>query len=304
MTISIAVLLVAVGVLAAFAGAELISRGLAAVGRGPLLFVGALAAAAAATAPEVLFAARAAWDGAPSMVLGLVTGSLVANALLAAPLAAGGANEPPSRISKALALWTALGALGVGVFAFDGQIDRIEGSVMILGALAAAAATAMRARGIDDRPRQPLWASVAGLLAGAVLLLFGTAAAVDGAVRSPLTAAAGGLLTGLVLFGLATALPELAAAAFASRRNEGTTGLGNVVAGTAMSVFGATGAAALTRPLQVDADFMGFPAAALVASAVMLAVLVLAGGRLPKWSFAVSLLIYFAFLGFSARLLT
>lgn len=300
MDTGVALLLIAFGVLAAFAGAELLARGLAASARGPLLLLGGAAAALAATAPEILFAARASWDGAASMVLGLTAGSLVANALLVAPVAAGSANAPQSRSAKFLALWTAAGALALIALAFDGELSRLDGGVLTAGAVLAAVAAVLTGGRGADRPRQAAWAVAAGLLAGILLLLVGAAAAVDGALRSPAFAAGGGLLAGLTLFGFAAALPELAAAVSASRRGGGDVALSNVAAGAAMAVFGAPGVAALVQPMAVDAAFMSLPAASLAAAAALLAVLVLAGGRLPRWAIAATAPVYLAFLAFSA----
>lgn len=291
MQIAAAVALVAIGVILAFAGAELAARALRAVGRGRLAAVGALAGALAASAPEFLFAARAQWDGAGDLALGLVAGSLIANALLAATLAASGAQEPAGRTTKLLGVWTALGVAVLLTAAFDGIIIPLEGGVMLAGALIAAVIAAVGAAKETDRPHQPLWASAAGLLLGAVLLVVGSAVAVDAAVTRPL--GLGGLLmVGLIVFGLAAALPEIAAAAFAARRGEGRAALGAVVTGTAVVSFGAVGAAALLGPIEVEAGFMRAPAIAMAASALLLAGLTLLGGRLPRWAPLVGLGLY------------
>lgn len=299
MDTGVALLLIAVGVLAAFAGAELLSRGLSAAARGALLLVGGAAAALAATAPEILFAARASWDGAASMALGLTAGSLTANALLVAPLAAGAAAAPQDRSAKFLALWTAAGALALIGLGFDGELSRNDGVVLTAGAVVAAVAAVLTARRETDRPHGSPWIAAASVLAGLLLLLAGAVVAVDGAIGSAAFAAGGGLLTGLTLFGLAAALPELAAAVAASHRGGGAVALGNVTAGAAIAVFGAPGVAALVRPLPVDAAFMGFPAATLAAAAATLAVLVLSGGRLPRRAVVVTAAVYLAFLAFS-----
>ncbi len=289
----IAVALVAIGTVLAFAGAELCARGLRALGRGAFAGIGAVAGALAATAPEVLFGVRASWDGAPDLAVGLAAGSLIANALLAAVLAASGAREPADRGTKALAIWT---ALGVGAFLFaaaDGLVNAFEGAVLVLGAVIAAVLTASR-RGEDvEGPRQPAWMSLAGLLAGATLLLFGAALAVDAAVERPL--GLGGLLiVGLVVFGLAAALPEIAAAGFATRHGRGRTALANVVAGMAMTAFGVVGAAALVAPVPIEPGFMGLPAGLMIAAALGTAALTLAGGRLPRWAPLVGVAAYLA----------
>lgn len=300
---TLAFIWVILGVLAAFAGAELAARGLSALGRGALFVIGALAAAAAASAPEFLFSTRAAADDTPGLALGLVAGSLLANALVAAPLAAGGASEASDRVTKVLGLWSALGALTVVGFAFDGAITRVEGMVLTLGALLAAGFTAVRARPDVDASRQKLTWSLVGLVAGAGLLIAGAAVSVDAAVASPLMSWHGGLLTGVALFGLAAALPEIAAAAVAARRGHGGAGLANVTAGAAMTAFGALGVAAWWKPLAVPPAFMGFPAIAMVSSAVLLALLAAFGGRLPRLTWIVGLALYLVALAVGWRLL-
>lgn len=294
----IAVALVAIGTVLAFAGAELCARALRSVGRGAFAGVGAVAGGLAATAPEVLFGVRASWDGAPDLAVGLAAGSLIANALLAAVIAASGAREPADRATKALAIWT---ALGVGAFLFaaaDGLVNVFEGAVLVLGAVIAAVLTASR-RGEDAAgPRQPVWMSLTGLLAGATLLLFGAVLAVDAAVERPL--GIGGLLVvGLVVFGLAAALPEIAAAGFAARHGRGRTALANVVAGMAMTAFGVVGAAALVAPVPIEPVFMRGAAPLMVASVAGTALLALAGGRLPRWAPVGGAVVYGALIAFT-----
>ena len=295
---AIAFAVVAFGVVLAFAGAELCARALRAVGRGPLAGLGALAGALAASAPELLFAARAQWDGLPDLALGLAAGSLIANALLAVPLAAAGATERTDGVTIGLGLWTALGAAVLIWAAWDGIVAPLEGAVMLVGAAVAAALTAFGTpRGETDRPRQPLWMSAAGLLAGAVLLVFGAIVAVDAAALPAGALLGGALVTGLVVFGLAAALPEIAAAGFAARRGAGRSAMSAVVAGTAITAFGTVGAAAVTGPMLVEDGFMRAPAAAMAAASVLIALIVLAGGRLPRWAPAVGAVVYLAVIG-------
>ena len=272
-----------VGVLLAFAGGEALTRGsralIAPAAAGAAVFVAILASAL----PEFAFAMRAAQLDLPGAALGAVAGSFVANAFIAALVAATGA-EDEARGGRTFAVGSAIAAGALLFVAFDGQITRVEGGVMLLGALVAAVraarlevkAEALEGPGIGGVPALGL------IVIGLLLVGGGTWLAINELQTWAAGRADGDLLAGLTMLGAGAALPEIAAATVAARKGCGARGFVNVVVGTTLTLFGAIGAAALVRPLAVSDAFMTGPAIAVAAAAVVLLAVGAARRRLPR----------------------
>ena len=271
-----------VGVLLAFAGGEALTRGsrglIAPSAAGLAAFVAVLASAV----PEYAFAMRAAWLDLPGAALGAVAGSFVANAFVAGLLAATGI-EDEARGGRTFAAASAIAAGALLFAAFDGTITRTEGGWMLLGALVVAVRAArLDARSEDEGARATPAVAVGLLAIGAGLAVAGTWLALDQVEALARGRADGDLFVGLTMLGAGAALPEVAAAFIAARKGCGSRGFVNVAAGTALTLFGAIGAAALLRPLPVADAFLGAPAAALAIAAVVLMITAAARRRLPS----------------------
>lgn len=281
-----------VGVLLAFVGGEALTRGsrtlLAPLGLGLAAFVAVLASAL----PEFAFAMRAAQLDLPGAAFGAVAGSFVANAFIAATLALDGA-EDQARGGRTFAVATAVAAGALLFVTFDGNISRTEGGFMLFGAVL----VAIRAARIELHSPDPagpatrLPVALLLLLIGAGLLAGGTWLALGQVQAWAAGRPDGDLLAGLTMLGAGAALPEIAAAFAAARQGKGARGFVNVTVGTALTLFGAIGAAALVRPLEVSENFQGAPAISIAVAAVVLLAVAAVRRRLPR---------LFVFAGFAA----
>ncbi len=276
-----------VGVLLAFVGGEALTRGSRAL-LAPAAGVAAFVAILASAVPEFAFAARAAWLDLPGAAIGAVAGSFVANAFIAAFAAARGAVDE-ARGGRTFAVASAIAAGALLFVAFDGVISGAEGGLMLLGALVVAfRAARLEASGPEAEPPRPAWPTAAGLLVvGAILAGAGIWLALRQVDIWAAGRADGDLLAGLTMLGAGAALPEIAAAMIAARQGRGARGLVNVAAGTALTLFGAIGAAALVRPLSVPDSFLGLPAATVALAAVVLMAVAAAKRRL-SWKFSLA----------------
>lgn len=259
-----------VGVLLAFAGGEALSRGARGLIAPAAAGFAAFAAVLASAVPEYSFAMRAAALDLPGAAIGAVAGSFIANAFIASLVAASGAHDQ-ARGGRTFSVASAVAAGALLFVAFDGVVTRGEGALMLAGALLVAVRAArLDLRADEQPPRPPLAASILLLAVGAALCAGGAWLALDQTADLARGRADGDLLIGLTALGAGAALPEIAAALIAARKGCGARALVNVAAGTALTLFGAVGAAALVRPLTVADPFHGAPAAALAAAAVVL----------------------------------
>jgi len=281
-----------VGVLLAFVGGEALTRGtrslLAPLALGLAAFVAVLASAL----PEFAFAMRAAQLDLPGAAIGAVAGSFVANAFIAAMLALNGA-EDEARGGRTFAVASAIAAGALLFVTFDGRVSSSEGAFMLAGAvLVAIRAARIELHGDDPAgPRTAFPVAVLLVLIGAGLLAGGTWLALDQVRQWAVGRPDGDLLAGLTMLGAGAALPEIAAAFAAARQGKGGRGFVNVTVGTALTLFGAVGAAAMIRPIVVSESFQGAPAICVAIAAVVLMAVATARRRLPR---------AFVFLGFLA----
>ncbi|HYE42256.1 MAG TPA: hypothetical protein VEA15_02590 [Caulobacteraceae bacterium] len=276
-----------VGVLLAFAGGEALTRGfrglIAPAAAGLAAFVAVLASAI----PEYAFAMRAAALDLSGAAVGAVAGSFIANAFIAGFVAASGA-EDQARGARTFAVASAVAAGALLFVAFDGVITRAEGGMMLAGALLVAARAArLDVTSGDPAPAAGAAVSIGLLLLGGLLALGGTWLALEQTADLARGRADGDLFVGLTMLGAGAALPEIAAAFVAARKGCGARGFVNVAAGTALTLFGAVGAAALVRPLAVSDAFHGAPAVAVAVAAVVLMAVAASKRRLPR-GFAVA----------------
>lgn len=271
-----------VGVLLAFAGGEALTRGARGLIAPAAAGLAAFTAVFASAVPEYSFAVRAAALDLSGAAIGAVAGSFIANAFIAALVAATGAQDE-ARGGRTFSVASAVAAGALLFVAFDGVISRAEGGLMLLGAVLVAVRAARLDLRSEDQPERPaLPVSLALLLVGGALCAGGAWLAIGQVEALARGRADGDLLIGLTALGAGAALPEIAAAFVAARNGCGARGLVNVAAGAALTLFGATGAAALTRPLLVPDLFHGAPAAAVAVAAVVLLATAAARRRLPR----------------------
>jgi cation:H+ antiporter len=238
-------------------GAELLVAAAARLVAGlgvPPLVVGLTVVAFGTSAPELAVSLRAALDGSADLAVGNVVGSNVFNVLfilgvsaLVAPLAV------PSqlvRVDVPIMIGTAVLAF---IWALDGQLDRSEGGLLVIGLglyiallvrMGRAEVTAAPERG---RPRDALT-----LVIGLVLLSVGARLLVDGAVAIATAFGISEAVIGVTIVAAGTSLPEIATSVLAARRGQREIALGNIVGSNIFNVLSVLGLSALVAPAGLD----------------------------------------------------
>jgi cation:H+ antiporter len=287
------------GVVLAFAGAGALRRGSRAFFSGA---AGGLAVVACFALPEFAFTLRASVENLPGAAVGVVAGSLTANAFLAAVIAATG-TQTQVKGARAFAIASAAAAAVLIAVAYDGVITKTEGGMMLLGAVAVVwQLVGAKAQFVaTDKPAESPSASarllaLAWAAAGVAFLLAGTWLALRGTQTLSVGRPDGDLMIGLTALGFGAALPETVSAILAARRGDGGRAFLNLSAGVSLMLLGALGAAALVRPIAVSESFLHAPTAAVAASALVLLLIALSKGPAPRLAVGAGVLVYGGFL--------
>lgn len=263
--------------------------------------------------PELTVTFEAVRGGHVGLALGNVVGSTIANfglvlgvAALAAPFASGLA------LTRWLLPVTIASAGLMGIFAFDGVLDRIDGGVLILvfiGALALLPRYAVREAEpvrkafavAAEVPSEP-WRFGLRIIVGLVVLILGVRLAVDAATALAVAWGLSELIVGLSLVAVGTLLPELATAVLAARRGYGDLAVGSAIGSSFANLTLVLGAAGLWRPLLVPRQLLQIELPVLMAFALALYPMLRRDAHLSQREGAMLLVAYLAFLSWQTWL--
>jgi len=303
------------GLIGLAGGAGVLLRGAVGIARrfdvSPFL-IGLTVVAVATSLPELLVCIAAAWRGAPEIILGNIVGSNIANTLLILGAAAAIA---PFAIDRRAIGPDALVMLGVSVLltalVLVGVVDWRAGAAMLAlyggylfwtyrRKVADPAAVEEQAADVEEMAGVPrsTWLAVGAIVVGLALLLAGAQGLIDGAVAIARGFGVSDAVIGLTLVALGTSLPELAAAIVAARRGHSGLALGNVIGSNIMNVLAIAGVSAVTVAVPVPGEIAGFDIWAMLASAILPFLLVVAGMRIAGRGVGFGfLLVYLAYIG-------
>ena len=256
----------------------------------PALIVSLTIVAFGTSAPELLIAIKAVFEGAPDIAMGNVVGSNTANILMVlgfpALLAAMHTSECDTR--KNYLYMIASSVLFIGL-AFRGVFDAFAGLVL-LAALAAVladsvlhasrhrrearAAAALEDDVLEDLegadPELPWWKIVVFLVLGLVGLPLCADILVNSAVNIAREFGVTETVIGLTLVALGTSLPELATTVMAALRRQADVALGNVIGSNMFNLLAIIGLTSLFGDIPVDDQFLRFDLWVMLASSLLL----------------------------------
>jgi cation:H+ antiporter len=308
-----------VGLGALIGGAEVLVRGASrlatALGVSPLV-VGLTVVAFGTSAPELAVGVSSALAGQADIALGNVVGSNIANVLLVLGLAALVVpvvaairvvrREVPLMIATSALLW---------LMALSGQIDRLEGIILVVGIVAYTGFLARASRreaasvraefaaefgaGAGRGPRVVV-NNLVLVLAGLVALVAGAHWIVEGAVAFATTLGIPEVVVGLTIVAVGTSLPEIATSVLAGVRGHRDIAVGNVVGSCIFNVLMVLGVTATVAPapLDVSPSLLSVDLPLMVAAALACLPILYTGRRVDRREGALLLGFYVAYLGY------
>ncbi len=238
------------------------------------LIIGLTIVGMGTSAPELLVSLQAALSGKPDIALGNVVGSNIANILLILGVSA--MVYPIAHWDSAVRRDALVAMAAAASLYFLVQFDvigRFSGLVMIAGLAAylwmvysaerKSAATKANTElpgPLERRDVQPIWVSVAFIIGGLVLLVFGADLLVSGAVNIARNFGVPESVIGLTIVAVGTSLPELATSITAALKRHSDVALGNVVGSNIFNILGILGITALVSPVGIDHGISQFDA--------------------------------------------
>jgi len=266
----------------------------------PALIVGLTVVSFGTSAPELLVSVQAVLDDAPSLALGNVVGSNIANILLVLGVPALIAALPVAKDLRADFLMM-MGATFLFIaLAFAGPLGWPHGLALLAGLGVMLWYSYIRARAhraeagaaqVDDveelegaEPGMSGKRITAYLLGGIIGLPLGANLLVEGAVNVATTMGVSEAVIGLTLVAIGTSLPELATTMMAAVRREAGVALGNVIGSNMFNLMCIIGVASLIGPLPVPPSMLHLDLWVMAASSALLGVFVLSGRSIGKLS--------------------
>lgn len=313
-------LMLIAGLALLIAGGEMLVRGASklavSLGISPLV-VGLTVVAFGTSSPEFAVSVQAAMSGQVDIALGNVVGSNIFNVLFILGLSA---LIVPLVVSAQVVRQEVPIMLGASLllagFALDGSVVRWEAGVLfalLVGYTAflivqsrreSAAIQAEYAgetqlgaqRHWDDRLPVQLLLIVAGLL----LLVFGSRWLVAAAVAIAQFFGVSELVIGLTIVAAGTSLPEVAASITAAIRDQRDIAVGNVIGSNIFNTLGVLGLSGLVAPLPlaVPQSLLEFDMLVMLAVAFACLPVFFTGATIARWEGAVLLGYYIAYIAF------
>ncbi|HJO69269.1 MAG TPA: calcium/sodium antiporter [Rhodospirillales bacterium] len=297
-------------------GAELLVRGSVAaaklLGISPLV-IGMTIIALGTSLPEFVVSANAALSGAPSMAVGNVVGSNIANVLLI--LGASAAIVPVALTGKVFVyegVAMIAGSVAFAAIALTGVIEFWSGFGLFAAFLAflvhsywrelrgrdAAAIHTAEVDALTGLPSTLPHAAMV-LVLGIAGVLFGADVLVTGGTAAARTFGVAEEVIGLTVIAIGTSLPELAASAVAAYRGHAEVALGNILGSNLFNLMFVAGAVAMITPLAVPDQIIRFDLWVMLASTILL-VPFLVGRRLGRGAAFAFLIAYVAYIAAQA----
>lgn len=258
------VLLLIVGLVLLYTGAELLVKGAASLafrlGISPLV-VGLTIVAFGTSAPELTVSVLAAVSGQGDIAAANVVGSNILNIALILGLSA---MICPIHISRQLIRWDIPVMIGLSVLGWwvlsDRNMSRVEGAVLFGGIILYTVWAFRRTRLVpvasggekseltaDYRPMK-LSLAVVWVITGLLLLVLGSKALVTGATLLARRLGLSEAIIGLTIVSAGTSFPELATSVVAALRRQSDIAVGNIVGSNIFNILSILGLSSLLVP--------------------------------------------------------
>ena len=293
-----------VGSLLLYFGAEWIIKGGVSISNKfgiSKLVIGLTVVAFGTSLPELLVSLIAVFENSPSLAIGNVVGSNIANVGLVLGISALifpiSINYAPIR--RDLFIYLCSCALFI-LFVFDGRISRFEGGFLFIGLLFYLVVciknpTDDQSDG-ENKLEFSMFKSAVYVLAGIFALSFGANFFVDGAIYLARFFGISEVVIGMSVVALGTSLPELATSAMAAFKKQSSISVGNIVGSNIFNILSILGITALFRPIDSPTNILNFEMPFMVAYGFVLILIARLPQPVHRLSSGFLLLSYFLFI--------
>ncbi len=311
----VAVLSIVGGLLLLLVGGEFLVRGasrLAVALRISPLVIGLTVVAFGTSAPELAVSVQSALSGNPDVAIGNIVGSNIFNVLfilglsaLIIPLAVSSQlvrRDVPLMIVASVMLY---------VFGWNGNIGRLEGSILFGGLLIYVIWSVWQSRRespsvveefahelpIPKPGRYIAIRSCALIVIGLVVLVLGSRWLVDGSVAIARMLGVSELIIGLTIVAMGTSLPEVATSVLAAIRGQREIAVGNVVGSNLFNILCVVGLSGIVAPRGVDVSLaaLQFDIPVMIAVAIACLPVFVSGHVITRWEGGLFLFYYIAY---------
>ncbi|AOY78691.1 calcium/sodium antiporter [Moorena producens JHB] len=286
-------------------GAEILVKGasqLALVAGVSPLVIGLTIVAYCTSAPELAVALQSSYDGQADIALGNIVGSNIANILLILGISA---TMLPLVVSRQLVRLDVPLMIGISFLllfmSLDGQLGRVDGSILLAGAIAYTLFTIIQSRKENqeirdqDTPQTKYRQSRTSLkkivtqlgliVFGLGMLVLGSRWLINGAIALAKMFGWSELIIGLTIIAVGTSLPEIATSIIASIRGERDLAVGNAIGSNIFNILLVLGMCSLIVPdgVQVSTPALNFDIPVMIAVAVACLPIFFTGYQISRW---------------------
>ncbi len=292
------ILYIIAGLILLALGAEGLVRGSSSValrlGVTPLV-IGLTIVAFGTGTPELLVSVEAATSGNSGLALGNIVGSNISNIALILGCAA---LARPMRVRSVLLrrevpLMIAVTLL-LCVMLLDGGLSRLDGAILLVGAVVYTVGAYVFAK--RDRDREVAaefadampavtgtpWIDALYIVGGLIALMLGAKLLVSGATVVAEALGMSQVVIGLTVVAIGTSMPELATSVVAAMKDEADVAFGNVLGSNILNILFILGLVALIRPFGIE-GLATLDLVVLAGSAILLLPLMWRGSILNRW---------------------
>lgn len=269
----------------------------------PVLIVGLTVVAFGTSAPEMVVSVQAVLQGAPTLAMGNVVGSNIANillvlgipALISALVVGRDLGRDFLIMIAATVLFIALAM--TGTFGTWQALVLLAALGLMLGELYLRARAGRTEVEVEDAdPGMPGWRIAMWLALGIIGLPLGAHLLVDSAVSIATVLGVSEAVIGLTLVAIGTSLPELATTVMAALRREAGVAMGNVIGSNVFNLLAIIGVAGLVGPIPVPPEMLALDIWVMLGSSLLLGVFIIARKPIGRMAGAVLISLYVAYL--------
>lgn len=307
------ILLLVLGIVILVASGDLLVKyasGIAIKASIPPVIVGLTIVSIGTSAPEIIASVRAALEGNPGITIGNVIGSNIANLALILGVTA---LIHPVGVDRSLMRsdWPVMMIASAAFWYFisDGQLDRWEGFLLLLGAVALLCMLYFRSQvarkheasqeedaELMEEAQRPMWKLVTGLVVACTGLYFGSEWFIDGARKLAERAGVSDHLIGLSVVAFGTSVPELVASGIAAWKKESDIALGNLIGSNIFNIFLAAGLSSAIVSLPVEPQALEFDLWWMFGIAAVVGGMMMHKGLVHRWKGMILFGLYLAYI--------